>query len=305
MSPTVETTSESNDAVDSAGNGTSDMRTTRFDRVSGLFLTLILFLGVIVSGLFLFWTLQRWARQEEIRHSPPTRTAFVDDLGEQNEGEFEIPSLDEYEALQEPALDATLVAVTDAVTETVAMLDTLRGLEKSSASTPGGSHRPPRPPRDGDVDIIPRFQRWQLNFAAGNIAGYAAQLDHFGIELGVVGGDIQGIDIVSGLSSDLEIRRVVDTTMERRLYFMWVSDSPLKSFEETLLQKAGVELTDRHLIRLIPRQLENELAFAELEFAKIAGHDSVTKIARTVFQCIASEEGYEFRIADQRYRTQP
>ena len=40
---------------------------------------------------------------------------------------------------------------------------------------------------DDDVNIIPRFERWQLEFSAKGLQNYAKQLDHFGFELGMIG----------------------------------------------------------------------------------------------------------------------
>ncbi len=279
-----------------------DMRTSRFEKVSSFYLTLILFLGVIVSALFLLWTLNRWASQEEIRHSPPTRTAWVQGTENGLTNGFDEPSRDEYPALQEPTLDATLVAVTDAATQTAASFEGAMGLGDSQNLGRGARRGGPDPGSENGVDVIPRFNRWQLNFSAADLSTYAAQLDFFGIELGVVGGGIQGVDIVNELSTQPKSRRVVDTSDEKRLYFMWKTPSPLMKHESVLLEAAGVELTDRHMIRFIPERLEQQLADAELEFAVIAGHESETEIARTVFQCVATEDGYEFRIADQRYR---
>ncbi|MCM2370485.1 hypothetical protein [Aporhodopirellula aestuarii] len=300
---TISNETASDGVVDESSSAVMiDMRTSRFERVSSFYLTLVLFLGVIVSGLFLLWTLNRWASQEEIKHSTPTRTAWVQGTDEGLNNEFDTPSQDEYQALQEPTLDATLVAVTDAATQTAATFEGAMGLGDSDSLGRGARLGGPDPSDENRVDVVPRFNRWQLNFTATDLKDYAAQLDFFGIELGVLGGGIQGVDIVDQLSTKPRNRRVVDTSNEKRLYFMWSTPSPLMELEATLIEQANVELTDRHMIQLIPARLEHELAEAELEFANMAGHESEGEIARTVFQCVATDDGYEFRIADQRYR---
>lgn len=291
--------SDENEAVRDSTN----MRTSRFDRVSGLFLTLVLFLGVIVSALFLLWTLNRWANQEEIHHSRPTRTSFVQGDGQTVASDFVTPSPSEFQALREPSLNATLVAVTDAANEAVAQLDALTGVDHSSNRRSGPSQHGSFLQEAGSVDIIPRFNRWQLNFTATGVQPYAAQLDYFGIELGVVGGSIQGLDVVSDLSTVVRTRRIVDTGQEQRLYFMWTSESPLKSFESTLIRSAGVELKDRQMIQIIPEELEQALASIEMRYAEKTGHTSVSEIAQTTFRCVSIDQGFEFRVVDQRYRT--
>ncbi|EMI57990.1 hypothetical protein RSSM_00509 [Rhodopirellula sallentina SM41] len=83
---------------------------------------------------------------------------------------------------------------------------------------------------------------------------------------------------------------------------MWKSSNPLMRYEAELIEEAGVELDGRHMLRFIPIELEQQLAEAELEFASMSGHESEAEIALTVFRCITTDGGYEFRIADQRYR---
>ncbi|EMI54678.1 hypothetical protein RSSM_03896, partial [Rhodopirellula sallentina SM41] len=165
-----------------------NMRTSKFEKVSSFYLTIILFLGVIVSGLFLLWTLNRWAAQEEIKHSQPTRTSWVQGGETGIDDPFDVPSQDEYIALQEPTLDATLVALTDAATHTASSFDGDIGIGETDSLGKGLRRGGPDPGADRGLDVIPRFNRWQLSFTAKDRDHYADQLDSLGIELGVLGG---------------------------------------------------------------------------------------------------------------------
>ncbi|TWT74325.1 hypothetical protein [Allorhodopirellula solitaria] len=281
-----------------------DMRPSRFDLTSGFFLTLILFLGVIVSLLFLLWTLHRWSSQSEIRHSPPVRTTFVDAGKSGSANDFDVPSEYEVQELTAPSVHESLIAATHAAGPTAASLEEIanrrENLGTSGHSGPVGAES--HADASTGPGIIPRFERWQLNFAAPDRAAYAAQLDYFEMELGVLGGGIQGIDMASNLSTDPRAQRRDDTQNETRLYFMWTKPNRLSGFEHAMLEQAGIEFQGRIVVRFIPSSLENELAVVELKYAIQAGHESVADIAKTVFQSVSVADGFEFQVVDQRYR---
>ena len=56
------------------------------------------------------------------------------------------------------------------------------------------------------------------------------------------------------------------------------------------------------MLKFIPPELEKQLGHTELEYAKSKGYQSVTQIAKTVFESKAGGDGYEFQVIDQRYR---
>ena len=278
------------------------LRTSRFDSITSLFMALILFIGTFVSMLFIIWLTTRWSFPPQpidpIIENPAGR-------GENPEGferDFEPPGAEEVEELMEPTLQDTLEAVTDAVSTVAGALVTNdTAATATTAGTGAGDSRPPGPPGEGE-DIIPRFERWQLNFTARDVRSYATQLDFFKIELGAIGGSIQGVDVASNLSSRIQKARIQDTASEKRLYFMWNSPSPVMAFDRQLLQQAGIELSNRQMLKFIPKDLENQLAVIELEYSASKGHPSVTEIAKTVFECKADGGKYAFEVVSQRYR---
>lgn len=278
------------------------LRTSRFDSVTSLFMALIIFIGTFVSMLFIIWLTSRWSFPplaiEPIIENPAGR-------GENPEGferDFEPPGAEEVEELMEPTLQDTLEAVTDAVSTVAGALATSDTASTATTSGTGaGDSRPPGPPGEGE-DIIPRFERWQLNFTARDVRSYATQLDFFKIELGAIGGSIQGVDTASNLSSRIQKGRIQDTASEKRLYFMWSSPSPLMAFDRQLLTSAGIQLTNRQMLKFIPKDLENQLAAIELEYSTSKGHPSVTEIAKTVFESKPDGGNFVFEVVSQRYR---
>ncbi len=277
------------------------LRTSKFDAVSSLFMAMILFLGVFVLMLFIVWLTMRMPIRVKPIEPIIENAAGRADNAEGFERDFEPPGAEEVEELTEPTLQDTIEAVTDAVSSVAASLDTMN--TNASASTAGsgkGDSRPPGPEGEGD-DIVPRFERWQLNFTAKNIKGYSQQLDFYEIELGAIGGT-QGVDYASNLSTRPQSRHDDDSQAEKRLYFMWTTNSPLKSYDIQLLGQAGITTGGRQIIKFIPKELENILAHTELEYAASKGHQSVTEIAKTVFLSKPAGSGYAFEVIEQRYR---
>lgn len=277
-------------------------RISRFDVVTSFFMSLILFIGVFVTMLFIVWLTSRLSFPpvaiEPIIEQPAGR-------GENPEGferDFEPPGAEEVEELMEPTLQDTIEAVTDAVSSVAASLTTNDTAATATTSGTGaGDSRPPGPEGEGE-DIVPRFERWQLNFSGRDKVSYAKQLEFYKIELGAVGGQIQGLDIVNNLAASPKARRLDDPSTEKRLYFMFKRASPLMQYDQALLGQAGVQYSGRSMLKLIPPELENLLARVELDYAATKGHKSVTEIAKTVFESKAAGSGYEFEVISQRYR---
>ena len=140
------------------------------------------------------------------------------------------------------------------------------------------------------------------DFVGNDVRTYAQQLDFYQIELGVVGGAIQGVDLVNQLSTQPVARRIVDTASEKRLYFIWTHPTPLARFDRLLLSRAGVRLEERQMLKFVPFDLENHLAKIELEYAVSSGYQSVTAIAKTIFESKPAGGQYRFEVIDQRYR---
>ncbi len=277
------------------------LRTSKFDLVTSLFLALILFIGTFVLMMFLVWLTSR------LHFPPKALTAIIENpagRGENAEGferDFEPPGAEEVEELMEPTLQDTIEAVTDAVSSVAASLDTMN--TNASASTTGtgmGDSRPPGPEGEGE-DIIPRFERWQLEFSAKDLKAYATQLDFYKIELGTLGGGVNGVDYATNLSGSPKSRHG-EGEAEKRIYFMFSTPSPLQKYDLQLLQQAGVNVTGRSQVKFIDAELENLLAHTELEFAKSKGHQVINDVAKTIFESKPKGSGFAFEVVEQRYR---
>jgi len=280
------------------------LRTNRFDVVTSFFMALILFIGTFTLMLFIVWLTTRKTTVIKPIEIVEENAAGRDDNAEGFERDFEPPGVEEVEELLEPTLADTIEAVTDAVSSVAASLDTMdTNATANSAGAGQGDSRPPGPEGEGE-DIIPRFERWQLNFSAKGKQEYAKQLEFFGIELGAVGPPIQGVDYAFNLTGSPQTRRETDSTKEERLYFMWTSPSPLKRYDAALLQQAGVPMNaQRQMLKFIPDQLANQLYQIEMEYAQSNNNvTEVKRIKKTVFETNTAGAGYQFEVVEQRYR---
>ena len=269
--------------------------------MTAFLLSLILFLGCGVCVLLAIW-ICRW-EFPSVPPQPDTNVRRVShEVPTDQELPFDEPKSEEILDLLEPTLQELIDSVST-VSVTAAMFQ--------GAGTQSDDPRaPPKSALDGE-DVVPPFERWQLEFAAENEREYAAQLDKLEIELGVFGGGKSGIDYVFDLSTSPSQRHNARPPTEVRLYFSWLPmglggvDSRhnlLAGFERRLVSRAGIAWQGRHFVKFIPIELENRLAQAELEYAQKHGYSSPSEIAKTVFQMNPDLGPYPFRVISQRYR---
>lgn len=296
---TAEPTRRANEPQRDDSRRERSLRTSRFDSVTAWLTSVMVLLGVIVGLLGVVWLVS--GSQNSLEHatvSPHVVWGTVNPPGQ--EQDFLESGIEEIVELEKPEIRQSLVAVTDLVSTVSGTLEPSEGTTTGPGQRQQGDRRDPGP-EQGIQDIVPRFERWQLDFQAKNQSQYARQLDHFAIELGVIGGSVQGVDYVRKLAGGGELRRG-ESESERRLYFMWTRPSPLQRFDWQLLTAAGADVIGREMLKFIPRRLENQLAQLELEYARAHGVASAKSIARTVFSCRPTGEKLEFVVVSQQLR---
>lgn len=275
------------------------LRVSRFDSVTSLFFALILFLGAFVGMMFIVWLLSgepRPAPMEILTEEPPGR----EDNPEGFERDFEPPSNEEVEELLEPTIEDTIQAVTDAVSTVAATASNLTA-DNPVSGEGKGDNRPPGP--NGDDDVIPRWERWEMKFNARGKKDYATQLDFYKIELAAFGGG--GANVIESASNLASApRKKVNTKpeTEKRIFFAWKLSNPLVQFDRALLSAAGISYSGRNVVRLIPADLENRLANYEKAYCESKGKNFPSSIAKTVFESVRAENGFDFQVVSQRYR---
>ncbi len=278
-----------------------EMQVSRYDNVSSLLLAMIGFVGFFVLLMFLVWlTTVITFREATVPIMLIEEPAGRGEAAEGYERDMAEPGLEELEELEEPQLEATLEAVTDAVTSQMASLDSIStdatmtgkgsGLGDSRSAGEGG---------EGE-DIIPRWERWQIQYAADNLAKYKSQLDYFKIELGAAGGGRPKIDYVANFTSGLK-KRQGTSKEEKRLYMTW-SRGALAKADRQIIASSGIPVSNRVVMQFYPEPTENLLATVELQFAQTKKITHVKFIRKTIFGVRQSGSQYQYYVIDQLYR---
>jgi hypothetical protein len=277
-----------------------DLRVSRYDQTAALLVALLIIVGIAVAMLVIIWITSRvWTTQQAVP------VEFIEELSGRGDAamgsarDLEEPGAEEVEDLSEPQLEQTLEAVTDAITSQAATLDTLDGEARSSTKGKGlGDSRAAGP--GGNGNVIPRWERWQIEYDARTLGEYAQVLDHFGIQLAAFGGGKKEIDYAYNLS-----KKKPDTgtaTREERdkwLYFVW-RHGPLRAADRDLLQRAGITTDGRTLMQFFPAEIENQLA--TLENQKLAGK-SLESVQQTVFGVVGDAGRYQFVVLQLKTRS--
>jgi hypothetical protein len=284
--------------------GLEAMRPTPVDRVASLLLSSVILVAVLVLLLTMLFLSKLDFKVELGIRLEPEPISGRGDHAAGLERDPDPPADDEVQELLEPSLEQTLSAVDPTLVALAATVeDPSLNQEAESASGGRGDSRPAGPVGEGE-EVIPRYQRWDLKFASRNLNQYAEQLDHFGIELGAIGGGVATVDYAAEVSRT-PIRRSGNGDQEQRLYFMYRDPGRLLQFDQSLLTRAGVPLAGRTVLKFIPAPVEQQLAELEQVYARQQRGAAVPlkNIAKTVFESQPSSRGgYQWVVIEQRYR---
>ena len=286
----------------------TSMRTSKVDQASSLLLSMAMLMGLAVLMLGILFIMRAWSSStSEKLILKPEKIAGRGDHAEGFERDFDPPSADEVEQLNEPSIEQSLQMVNETISMISSSLDNIESSLSGSESNGKGDSRPPGPEGEGD-DIIPRFDRWELKFTARDRRNYAIQLEAFKIDIGAIGGGIATVDYVTKVSSAPQKQSTTpkDEKAKKRLKFISVNENVLLQYEKQILQASNVPYNGRQVIKFVPPEAEEALAQAEAAYFldKRSKDLRVATIAKTVFECRAKGKGggFEFVVIDQRYR---
>jgi hypothetical protein len=134
-------------------------------------------------------------------------------------------------------------------------------------------------PRGPSGPVIPAWQRWQIHYSAGGIQEYAAILDAFQVELGVMGGDESTISYARDFTLSRPHTRRGNAQDEKRLRFIFTRGD-LREADQTLALQAGLSVEGRIVGQFFPDNVQQQLEF--LEKSAIADKP-LASVRRTVF----------------------
>ncbi len=276
-----------------------------------MLIALILLVGMAVTLMFLIWlTTVLVFTADQVPVVLVENPAGRGDHAEGLERDVEPPGAEELEEVTEPQIENLLEAVTDVVSTQAAALDSMATDAPVSSKGGGlGDSRPPGPLGEGD-DIIPRWERWQIQYDTGDISAYAAQLDFFHIELGAIGGGRTEVDYAINVSKARPDSRSGTGDAEKRLYMTWTSGT-LADFDRQLLVRAGIPVGRRIIVQFYPKPVEDRLAYIEMEAAAKKKPEDLTpaeqlqwqkSFAKTIFGVRRAGSGYEYYVVSQKFR---
>ena len=148
---------------------------------------------------------------------------------------------------------------------------------------PGGPSGPSGP-------IGPAWQRWQIHYSASGLDEYAAILDDFGVELGVMGGGKPAMDYARGLSQLRPITRLGSLQPDSRLRFVF-ERGELKAADRALARKAGISIEGRLVCQFFPEEVRQRLELLE---KGALGSRPLASVRQTVFGIRNTGRGREF-----------
>ena len=139
-----------------------------------------------------------------------------------------------------------------------------------------------------------RPRNWEIRFGRGMTREqYAEQLDFFGIELAVVMPGDQLL-YVREFSKAKPQTRNGPASEERRYYLTW-REGDLGRADVDLLARAGVDASDRVVLKIIPAAVEAKLAALE----ETRAGNQADKIRKTQFGVRKEGDEYLFFVMDQ------
>jgi len=277
------------------------LRTTRYDKVSSLLLSLLVLLGTLVLILFIAWFTSRY-------FAPQTAVpvAFAEDDGDDGDpGGGQTPEPPNPEEIiemeiEQPVITETLTAITAVVQRAVPQLDDPLIAHKHTTGMGFGKGEG-RGRGDGKGDGTGgKGRRWEVRFDKGaTLDVYARQLDHFKIELGVLLPDGRLAYLSNFKNRRPTIRYVTNASETEKRYYLTWRRGELQKADKELVARAGIDPGDSIIIKFIPPDLEQQLVAMEQRAA--AGRDPKS-IRRTRFGIRSSGGGYAFYVMEQTYK---
>jgi hypothetical protein len=281
----------------------TQLRVTTYDRVASLLVSLLILLGAAVVAMLIVVLTMRAVRTQQV--APIVAIEEGSGRGDHEAGsarDEKNTQVDELDEFFPPQIDAAVQAVSDVVAADITVLDSLDDQLITAGSGQGqGDSRRAGPEGEGNEDIVPRWERWQIRFASADVNVYSQQLDFFGIELAAMGGGKKTVDYATRVAQAKPATRAGASEQEKRLYMTWRSGEMIEA-DKQLLAKAGIDTSGRVVLQFYPPAIEAILAALE---QKQLGNRSLKEVKRTSFGVRGVKDNYEFYVISQEYRFTP
>jgi hypothetical protein len=280
------------------------LQVTSYDRVASLIIAINVFMGFSVALMLVMWLSSVIRFEHEGVKVLILEPRGRGDHAKGYERDVEEPGVEEVMEFIEPQIEETFEAVTDAVTSTAASLVALNTGATATAHGSGmGDSREAGPGGDGDLDVIPRVERWRIKLTESSVDGFARLLDTMQIEIGALGGGIKSVDYANNLSGAIKKRSVEGGKHEKRLFFAPL-DKKSELWTRQLLGKGGIQTQGRVILHFYSTKAEDLLAEVENRALQKAGK-RLDEVRRTYFSVRRSGRSFQFVVDKQEYRPRP
>lgn len=266
---------------------------TRSDHVGSWISACLILLGTVNVGLLVIW------------FSGTSQSSEPNPNSNGSSHPFNLISTDD-QSMAQPSFGELLGVSPEAHLTNFEMLSEVQKLASTIAATRGGSKtiddgttidtgvKDGRPP--GGPDVVPHWQRWEVQFDTTDLANYTRQLDAFHIELGAFGGGIAWVDYASQLTATTPVHRKGASRDEERIYMSWTNGN-LARFDRQLLTAAGIPIADRILVHFLPDELTQTLKRLEADTDRPA-----EEWQSTMFALRQTRDGYEWYVVSRTFR---
>jgi hypothetical protein len=243
--------------------------------------------GVVTLAVLIVVLVRRGGRDE----SPPVARQQADESG--------VPSDESLQPAEPAAANESMSpervrsAVEAAVAANAALLDSpaLVALMNSRGDVAGDV----RAADPEESDAARSARNWELHFLRGStLENYARQLDHFGIELGVLQPSNKLV-YAAGFSRPKPQSRSGRADAETRFYLTW-RESESQQADRELLARADLPSEGLVILKFLPPALETQLAALEKKHA--AGRPGA--IVKTSFAVRTDGDGYALHVIEQK-----
>jgi hypothetical protein len=273
------------------------LKVNTVDRTKSMMVSLFVFFATVFLALlivFLFRTFRPTITAKPVEMFDPGP------LGEAPKGyadEPEPPGLEDAPELTEPQLQDTLTAISNAAATKAAMLsdEVLDAADRAGRGSGMGDARATGVGGGGGEDS-PK----EMKYEPASKADYAAMLDFFEVELGVLDPRTNKVYYAKNLNSPNPTTREGVPGEEKRFYFRTTGE-PLKSMELELARDAGIMKAGGTILTFYPDERKGEIYGIERERMNENNIENRTQVKKTVYRFFKTGSVYDFEVESQTY----
>jgi len=281
------------------------LKTTRYDLVSALLIALLI--GFVVLTV---WVTALWLANRRITTDDDIPVEML------NMGGYEDGAPNETLKVESPEDPTDDPSVVDTPTEDTLVKETIENVITDSAKAAQqvpqqtqyaatnsgkigsrtGTGRRPLGSGGGEGNFT---QRWFIRFGdQGTIDRYAAQLDYFGVELGLL--KDRKIYRLSNLSQSTANKKIYTSgkDLQKQHYFTWAGGGRKKADIKLFQKKGNLDASNGIIFHFYPQKTVQILKRLEKEKSK----RPVNQIQRTYFIVQRKGDGYQFVITKITYK---